>query len=323
MSIATNVKGSKNKSFSLSTFFRKLYHDPYGTLDGLNLKFHGFQLNLFRDDEKLLNAMKLPFLYAPIAFWVFTAIIMLWKTPYNGFDAGLNQLSYPFTALIQGQGWDMMVFHFFDQYGKGAHWSAFLIYFGFFYALSNHFRKIDLTKSINVAFTTCFTAFTISVFEWSWDFSYVWFQGQPWIIGFVAPQTMITVQNLVFFMLGVLRIGNINWKVLKPNLNKWTWIYLSITIALMLLWEFYGLLLPVERITVQTDSGPWTSSLNFPQTVYTIALSPESSIHVNSIAIWVHNDLNHLTNTLAKVFMTLTMLNIFKLEERKIEQKQL
>jgi hypothetical protein len=147
------------------------------------------------------------------------------------------------------------------------------------------------------------------------------FQGQHWILSFEAPQTMITIQNLVFLMLGLLRIGNINWKVLKPNFNKWTWIFLSMMIGVFILWEFYGLVLPVQQITVLTDLGPWTSSIRFPQTVYTIALSPESSINYNTIAVWVNNDLLHLVNTLAKVFMTLTLLNIFKLEERNHEQE--
>lgn len=321
MTAPTNAKGSKNKSFSLSLFFRKLYRDPYETLDNLDLKVFGLQFNIMKDDQKLLRAIKGPLFLAPLLAWIFTAFIMLWKTPFNGVDAGLNQLSHPLTTLIMGEGIDKAVGYFFSEYGKGCHWTAFIIYYGFFYGLSKHFRKIGLTNSINISFTTCFTALTIACFEYSWMLSYSLFQGQHWILSFGAPQTMIMIQNLVFLMLGVLRIGNINWKVLKPNFNKWTGTLLSITLGVFILWEFYGLVLPVQQITVLTGIGPWTSSIRFPQTVYTIALSPESSINYNTIAVWVHNDLLHLVNTLAKVFMTLTLLNVFKLEERKIEQE--
>lgn len=319
MTERSDAQGSTKKPVQFLSFFKKLYRDPYGTLDHLDLRIGRLQFNLMKDDQKLIKAMIGPFLIAPVLLWWITAFIMSLTSPYNGFDAGINQLSYPLTALLMGEGWDKMVFHFYDQYGKGAHWTASLIYFGFFVYISKYYRKHDVKNSLNIAVTTCLTAFTIAIFEYFWMFSYFIFQQQHWILGFTAPQTMINVQNFVFFMLGILRIVNIEWKDVKPNFNKWTWLFLAGTIQFMLMWWFYPLLYPVQQISVNTDLGIWTSSQWFPQTVYTVARSPQSSTFLNTEAYWVWNDGIHLVNTITKIFMTLTCLNIFLLKEKNNE----
>jgi len=295
------------------TFF---YYNPYDCIDNLNLRFLGIQFNIMKNDQKLLKTMIFPFLIAPFTLWLGTAILMVIFTPYSGFDASLSQLSYPLTELIMGRGLDQAIFDFFDQYGKGCHWSAAIIYYLFFVALSKHFRKLGIVNSLNVGFTTCFTALTIAAFEYFWNFSFYIFQNQPWILSFTPPQTLISLQNLVFASLGLLRIGNINWKIVKPNLNKWTLIFLFATAFLIVFWWIYGLILPVQQISVEIQTGTWTSSKYFPQTVYTINRTPLDAIY-DSQQYWVPNDFLHLVNTLTKIFLTLTFLNIFKLKARQ------
>lgn len=275
-----------------------------------------------KDDQRLLKAMIGPFLIFPFIMWLVTALIMVFTTPYNGFDAGINQLSYPLTAFIMGEGLERMVFHFYDQYGKGCHYTAIFIYYGFFVVLSKHFRKLDIKNSLNVGFTTCFTALTIAVFEYFWMISYSLFQHQHWILGAVKPQTFIFIQNLCFILLGLLRMLNLNWKVVKLNLSKWTAFLLLCTVLLIGVWLNYGSWFAVQRITVETDEGLWTSALHFPQTVYTVARSPSSTTFLNTEAYWVFNDWVHLVNTLTKIVMTATFLNLFRLEYRELDENE-
>jgi len=287
-------------------YFRKL--DSYDLMLHIG-KVKLFQLNLFRDDVKLRKVI-IPLIIVAGILWLF-----------QGFDSSVEQIEYfilNVPSYILGKiTWSQLVFYYTDPYGKYVHYSAFVIYMLFFVGISKYLReKLDVVNSQNITASICFVAFSVGVFEYFWNISYYFLQNQTWVLTFEMPQFRILLQNIFMITVGLMFILGIDWKKYKPNLDKWTSIFLTYTILLIIVWCLYGLIFPVQTISVQVSGyGTWHSTLYFPQTVYTVDTNILDHVAAGE-QFWIQNDLLHLVNTSCKIFLTLTIFNILKIKRR-------
>jgi len=280
--------------------------DPFGTLDALDLNVHGFQFNLLRDDGKLRNAIFEIFCIPPLILWVLL-----------GADSTADQVAYflmntPRVLLGQitiGQWIDI----YNQYYGLGTHWSAAVIYSLLLIGISKHLHdKLQIKNSLNLCLTTGFVGLTIATFEFFWMGSYYVFQQQHWILCLQFPQLRIILQNILFLTPGVVILSGLNWRDYRLNVDKLTVVATCATIGFVGLWWYYPF--QTETLTVPIEGyGVWQSSPNFPQTMYTI----QPTIHdAFGVMYHVEDPGVHLTNNLAKIFMTLMFYSLFKLKER-------
>ena len=203
-----------------------------------------------------------------------------------------------------------------SYYGLGTHWSAAVIYGLLFVGLSKYFRKKhDTVNSENIALTVGFVGLAIATFEMFWMSSYYIFQGQTWILSLRYPQVRIILQNVLFAAPGIVVVGGMDWKKYTLNFRWRTWLYLTVTIGLVLLWWYYPF--PTETLSIPVKGyGLWSSSSNFPQTMYTIDTDVTDKLAVGEMYHVEAPDV-HLLNNLTKIIWTLTFYHIGKIRKKK------
>lgn len=300
---------SLTSSFSL--FLKNFLNDPFTTLNNLDLQYFGLQFNILKDDAKLRKALFTIFFCVPLIAWVLL-----------GSDSTIDQVQTLFfnvpLFLLGKVSFSYMIQQYEWWYGLGTHWSASVIYSGLFIGTSKYLRdKLKSKNSENLCITAGVVGLSIATFEFFWMGSYYVFQNQPWILSSGWPQIRIIIQDLLFGLIGIFVLIDILSPKAKVKLNwNWkTWLFASITLGLVLLWWNYGFYFPVQQINVQTDYGLWTSSIHFPQTMYTVALHP--TISAIGDLYYVANSGIHLVNNLCKIFWTLTFYSLFQLKRKR------
>lgn len=329
------------------SFFLKVksfFDHPFDFVDSLDLKIKNVEINVLRKDRGLRRII---FLFS----WL---IFVMWM--FLGWDSCQSQFEFVIVAIpdfILGKlSFDDLSVIYAEQYGKGMHYSAWVIYGLMYWGLSKYYdEELGLRGSRNVSLAMSFTLLSIAFFETFWHYSFAIFQGQTWIITWQFPQFKILFQNISFFVLGFLMIllFSLNekrcyslpgkWKVyekLKPfkfpypairgesldilpktnfpqlrfSFNRWTLLFLILSLTSIYVWYNYGDFFPVETLRVDVVGfGVWESSPNFPQTVYTIETDLTDNINAGD-QFFVENDLLHGVNTLCKVFLTFLSYSI-------------
>ena len=292
------------------SFFQNFISDPFGTLDNLDLNWHGFQVNLLKDDTKLRKAIFEIFFIPPLIAWVLL-----------GADSTIDQVAnllFNIPNFLLGQiTFDNLLQIYQSYYGLGTHWSAAVIYSLLLIGISKHLRdKLEVENSLNLCITTGLVGITIGSFEFFWQISYAVFQNQWWVVTFQFPQARILIQNILFVTTGLIVLLGFNWKDYKLNIDKRTVLAFAATIALILLWWFYPF--QTTQLTIQTESGLWVSTKFFPQTMYTVEMNVADGF---GKMFYANDPYVHLVNNLAKIFMTLTFYNLFKIK-RKLRKNE-
>lgn len=128
-----------------------------------------------------------------------------------GWDSCQSQFEFVIVSLpeyFMGKlSFDDLSFLYQDQYGKGMHYSAWVIYGLMYWGLSKYYdEELDLHGSRNFALSLSFVLLSIGFFETFWHYSFAIFQNQTWVIRWEFPQIKILLQNLSFFTLGFLMI---------------------------------------------------------------------------------------------------------------------
>jgi len=299
--------------------FRKFAEDPYLFVDQLDLTFKGQNFNLF---QKYVKIQKM-------ALWGALICLVCWIG--FGFDSTPLQFVHVLyegvPALIQGTASFGDVHAIYNlYYGKEMHYSAFVIYWLLYYAISKSWEKAGVVKSKNIVFSSAVMLLSIGVFEFFWIFSFSTFQNQPWVSTWRWPQMRILFQNLIFTLAGGVTILYMlterwHWKGREQldrayyfRLKTWVpWILLAASIIGAFLWIlnpsniFNAQLLTVELETEEI----WRSSTMFPQTLYTIDLDPTDGVNAG-VWFWIASDLIHAVNTGVKVLWAITTYYIFR-----------
>jgi len=305
----------------IKQLFQNFYNDPFLFIDNLdlklNLRFHVFNLNPFRDDvdtRKKAFLVSIFFLGAWIFFGFDSTPLQLYHVVMDGLLKGVRDLS-SLRVIYQ------------TFYGKEMHYSAFVLYGLTFWYLCRHYnKKMDIKGTQNFAYSAGITFLSIAVFEFFWMTCFSIFQNQPWVTTPRMPQMRIHLQNLAFFVFGCLIVffmyvdshkfnnkGTVIGKRYRFKLNKKAVLLMVLTLSSILLWIYYPF--PVEHFSVETSTGLWLNSRLFPQTLYTIDVDTTDSLNAG---VWFYreNDLIHLVNTGTKALLTLTFLYVFSLEKK-------
>jgi len=294
------------------------FDDPYGYVDRLTLIFRGNNLNLFQKYKRIQKTAiygALVCLAAWIIFGFDSTPLQFIHVLYEGVPAWIGG-----SASLQDLGGIYSLY-----YGKEMHYSAFVIYFGLFYALSRSWEKAGVTESKNLAFSFAGMFLSVAVFEWFWILSFSYFQNQPWISTWSFPQMRILLQNLVFSLVGAVAVLYMlterwYWKGKEQlgrayffRMKDWKpWVLIGLSVAAALLWIYYPW--HVEQISVPLENGKiWVSSRLFPQTLYTVDLDPGDGVNAG-VWFWIENDLIHAVNTGVKALWALTTFYIFKVK---------
>lgn len=292
----------------------KFVENPFEFAD--NITFLRIRNHVFNPFRKYVLNRRLAFLFA-FGLGLFPWIMF-------GFDSCIAQPLMMFYRLpdlwlgrITFDGWLAI---WGEYYGKEMHYSAFLIYGLMYWFLSRHYDfRLGIKRSRNVAYAASITFLSIGLFEFYWMFNYSTFQSQSWVLSLVFPQAKIVIQNIVFLFVGVLAsiyiwadsyvINKTTKQVIKRlysfRVDKVLLVLVCLSIGLALLWIYYPL--PIEHIQVVLENGEiWTNSNNFPQTLYTIDLTPNDGVNCG-VWFFVENNLVHGLNTLIKAIWTLTI----------------
>jgi len=325
----------------VSEKWRQYYQDPFGFFDNLDLRFHGVNFNYFSRSRIVARNLLL------------FALVMAGLWALCGFDSNPGQLIhvlYQLPAYFQGRAsWADLIQTFNFYYGKEMHYSAFVIYGVMFWALSVHMDQgliywlknlwghadslgqaesgLGIRKSKNIVYATCLTLLAGGSFEFFWIFSFAFFQGQPWVGQFHGPQLRILTQNLIFVWAGIMGVfymwadsyvlspeGVITGRRWRFNWSRWSWLIILLAVSTIILWWFYPG--QAAQVTVTLNNGQvWRSSPFFPQTLYTIELTPGTG---SGSWFWIQDDLVHGLNTFVKVLMTLAFAWVGLLQ--KVEQ---
>lgn len=311
------------KHLNLRENWARYYQDPFGFMDGLELTFRGVNFNIFQKTSRLRKTAFGGALVS-LAMWIVCGFD---STPLQFVHAALYALPrlvdwvVGVRILTLGQILQGTTAVYNDIYGKEMHYSAFVLYFFMFGLLSWYYeRTLRISKSRNVAFSAALTFLAIGTFEFFWIYSFSYWQRQPWVSTWAMPQLRILLQNVFFVSCGALGLlylwvdsfimegKEIVDRRYSLNLSKITLGLLGLTVALALLWWFYPW--PVRQITVALkDGSTWTSSLNFPQTLYTVKLDPGQGMNAGDW-FYVQNDAVHALNTGLKLIWTLAILNL-------------
>ena len=293
----------------LTKIIHNFFSDPFKTLDSINLQFHGFQLNILKDDKKLSKALLEIFVLIPLICWILL-----------GSDSTIDQIAWTIfniPNLIMGKiGLDQWLSIYGNYYGLGTHWSASVIYGLLFVGVSKYFReKIKVYNSENLCITTGFVGLAISTFEFFWMISYYYFQNQSWILTLQFPQSKLIIQTLIFLSPALVVLLGLNYEKYRLNFDKRTLFFLCATIFFVLLWYNYPF--HIEQLTVEVQGlGTWISSKKFAQTMYTVDLDITDNIALGEM-FFMDNPGIHFVNNVCKIFWTLTVYNLSKIKLRK------
>lgn len=231
-----------------------------------------------------------------------------------GWDSGTGMLEYPILALpdlISGKiSLDEWVQIPSFIYGKTMHFSAFVIYGLLYVGLSKYYDGLGIRNSKNIAYSFSFTCLSIAIFEYFWIYSFSFFQDQSWVSSWAWPQIRILIQNVYLMLVGVLAAIYVHADDYKLNFDKWTMLFLVLTVASSIFWINYPL--PIKQIQVELTTGLWSSSKLFPQTLYTIDVDPLDNINAG-VWFYVQNPTLHGVNVLVKVFYTMSIYCLFRI----------
>lgn len=197
-------------------------------------------------------------------------------------------------------------------YGVGNHWSAPVIYGSTFVLLSRYLETVGIKKSYNFCVTTLFSLMNIGVFELLWNSFYAVFQNQIWTITFKWKQISNLSCYVAFTLLGLLVMLYVVTGNHSLNFGRTTKVLFLLSVFTWVLWVNYPF--PVGRLSVETSTGTWVNTDNFPQTYYAIDLTPDDNLAIGD-PFYVRNDLIHLVNNLAKVFTTGFLLSLCMVRE--------
>jgi len=299
--------------------YDRLCENPFNVIDDLSWKIKGKEINFLKDD----TGVRKEALYFGLACFVAWMICGWDSTPLQL----IHSVYEGIPALLQGGSWADVVVIYNSYYGKEMHYSAFVIYFILFWALSKSWSQAGVKGFKNVAYSFTAMFLSIAVFEWFWILGFSYFQNQPWVSTWAWPQFKILFQNTVFTIVGVLgsiyiwidsyiidsdnEITGRNWNF---RLKEWApWILVFSGVAAALLWIFYPW--DVQLLTVTLDSGEvWESSRLFPQTLYTIDLNPADSFN-SGVWFWIENNLIHGVNTLVKSLWAIATYLLFRVKK--------
>lgn len=296
--------------------FREFAADPYKYVDELDLSFKRLNFNFFQKYKRLRSSI---FLGAIICCW-------LWVT--LGFDSTPLQFVHVFQdGLLQGVTDPQALQAIYNlYYGKEMHYSAFVIYFLLYWALSRSWEKAGVAKSKNVVFSFAGMILAIAVFEWFWILSYANFQNQPWVATWQMPQLRILLQNSFFAFAGgftgiLMLTERFHWNG-REQLDRAyyfnakslaLWICIALSILSALFWIYYPA--QVTQITVQLKTGEiWQSSRLFPQTLYTVELDPTDAVNAGDW-FYVANDAVHALNTLVKSIWAMSVYLLLRVKK--------
>ena len=304
--------------------FEKFCSDPYVYVDQLSLTFKGNNFNFFQKYKRIQKTAAYGSLICLVAWILF------------GFDSTPLQFIHVFyegvPAWISGSASLQDLGAIYSQYyGREMHYSAFVIYFGLFYALSRSWEKAGVTKSKNLVFSFAAMFLSIAVFEWFWILGFSHFQNQPWVATWRFPQMKILLQNLAFTVAGGLAVlymlterwhwdGRIQLgRAYYFDLKSWKpWALVGLSLAAALFWIYY----PghVQQLSVPLESGEiWISSRLFPQTLYTVDLDPGDAVNAG-VWFWIENDVIHAVNTGVKALWAITTFYIFRVRKAILEE---
>lgn len=203
-------KGETNQTFFSK--LDKLMNPDY--LDNLSIQKFGIEWMFIKYDKRVRNIV--------VSF----ALIIFGIWMIAGFDSCATQfelflLNIP-NYLMNKLSWEELVFVYQDNYGKGLHYSAFVIYGIFYWGLSHYLSGTEIKNKLlnkivprsnlnikgtrNFAIAFSFTLLSIAVFETFWHQSFAFWQGQSWVVMWKMPQLKILLQNLAFFTVGGMMI---------------------------------------------------------------------------------------------------------------------
>jgi len=291
-------------------------NDPFAYVDQLRLSLKGNNLNIFQKYHKIQRT-------AFVGAMVFLAMWIIF-----GFDSSPLQLIIPLYEVLPhvltGQAhWADMLISYSSYYGKEMHYSAIVIYFLLYWALSKTWEKAGVYQSKNMVFSFGGMFLAIGIFEWFWILGFSYFQNQPWVSTWQFPQMKILLQNTFLTLAGGLTVlfmlterWHWNGKIQEERIYYFQarqsilWLFVGISVASALLWIFYPW--PVQLLTVQLENGQiWQSSRLFPQTLYTVELTPGDEINAG-VWFWIQDDLIHAVNTGVKAIWAATIYLLFR-----------
>lgn len=294
--------------------FAKFSEDPFKFVDQLNLSVKGCNLNLFQKYGRIQKTALWGAMFCLAAWIVFgfdSTPLQFIHLLYDGVPAALSGAQVDWLGIYN------------LYYGKEMHYSAFVIYFLLFYALSKSWEKAGITHSKNMVFSFAGMFLAIALFEWFWILSFAHFQNQPWVASWRMPQLRILIQNTGFTVAGGLTClymlterwhwpGGIQGeRAYFFQAGSWKlWLSVGISIAAALFWIYYPG--TVQLLTVKLENGQlWQSSKLFPQTLYTVDLNPGDGVNAG-VWFWIQDDLIHAVNTGVKVLWALSIYMLFR-----------
>ena len=201
------------------------------------------------------------------------------------------------------------------HYGIGTHFSAAVIYGVMFYALSKYYETVNIKRSLNIFMTFAFTAFAISIFEYTWMASYYTAQHQFWVLAPLTRQASILYQNLIFLIAGIFAIVLVANPLFPYRFRKNRKFYclVGLCLGLWAFWYFYPL--PTKQLQVELETGEvWTSYPNFPQTMYTIDRNPHDNDAVGE-PFFVEDNIVHTVNNVMKIVWAYTVFYFGKVKK--------
>jgi hypothetical protein len=340
-------RDAKTNPATFPSFFRKFKQAPFDVVDQLSLRIpllHSGKFFIYLHDIEW-NFIKRSRDVRNVVLVMALALVPVWFL--LGFDSSQSQIEFVLTSLpayLMGKiTFQNLQFIWQDQYGKGMHYSAWIIYGLMFWYLSRYYSKLKIEGSRNFGLCFAFVLLSVASFETFWHYSFAIFQNQIWVIRWMWPQMKILLENLSFFILGFSMIlvmyvsGRLislgTWKNMmvywKPNTNfpvgyrlrfdRLFWILLAGTLVCIAVWIDYGNLFTYQQLTVEViGSSPWTSSPYFPQTVYTVETNILDNINAGD-QFWIQNDLLHGINTLTKIVFTLVFVRMGMIRKHDVE----
>lgn len=284
---------------------REYLADPFGFVNNMELRFRGHDLNFFRHDEKLRES----------AIWFTGLCAILWLiTGWDGAEAQLEMAAWKIWDWVLGRGsLDAVGIAYAAGYGQWLHWNSLIVYGFIFYYSGKFFRGLGVVKSLNVVMSLCFTFLSIGVFEAYWMLCYAFFQNQPWVITWMMPQARILIQNFSFTIIGIMGIiyfwaAGHSWRPTK------LFVLASIlSVVFAVAWVYYPF--SVKPFSI----GGWSNTNLFPQTLYTIELTPFDGINAGE-AFFVEDNMIHFFNVAVKGLMGWAVLEAAR-GWKKLESK--
>lgn len=233
---------------------------------------------------------------------LFSWLVLGWESTWNQLGTYIESLP----RLLLGQV-DFGSVHLAAStyYGVGQHLSTVVIYGVCFLLLSFHLERHGVGKSMNFFFSTALTFMSIGVYELVYNVLYSSLQNQAWTFSLAGRQGLNLSIFTLFVVLGAVCVVYLRSLHFKPCFSKVSVVFLTFSVATYLLWVFYPF--PIESLTVQTVTGPWTSTGLFPQTMYAVNVVNDGAI---GNAYFVENNLLHLVNVLNKLFMAFFVLSL-------------